>query len=241
MLDWRAAASAIWASPRATSSGRCAAGPIASAQGADRRRAPGRAARQLARGAPSAPRAARRSSTTTSSTTTSCSRRDLRAGHRGARLGDGDHRRSAHGPRDRARLLDRGRTIRPCSRWRVFGPTHLPGNLSRMRVRRALVAGHRSRRGEHPLLLRVRALQARGRRAAALQALGRRAHEGRALRYMLESVRSRHDDGARRRRQEAHRPPGGVITRITRGSTAARAARPALPPGVVVQPRARRP
>ena len=59
---------------------------------------------------------------------------DLDPGGGGPRLGDGHHRRSAHGPGDDARLLDRPRTTRRCCGPSAFGPTHLPGSLSRREV-----------------------------------------------------------------------------------------------------------
>ncbi len=73
----------------------------------------------------------------------------------------------------------------------VFGPTNMPGQPLAHAVRGAVVARDRPGRVERRLLLRVRALQARGHLAAALQALRRRAHD-REERYgfMLGSVRS---------------------------------------------------
>ena len=131
---------------------------------------------------------------------------DLSARRRGARLGDGDHRRSAHGPGHGARLLDRaGR------------PAGLPGDGVRpdqpprephaRRARGALVAGT-GRDASNVLFYYAFALF---KLAVVAQQLYKRWVDGltKEERYamMLEGVRAVASSALVADRQGAHRPP----------------------------------
>ena len=121
-LDWKAAGLGDLGKPEGYVERQVRGWADRYAQGAHRRRAHGRPAGRVARGEPSCRRAARHARPQRLQVRQRRPRPGPLAGHRGARLGDGHHRRSAHGPRDGPRILDRaGR------------PARLPGHGLRAR------------------------------------------------------------------------------------------------------------